>query len=165
MRKTISLFLFVPEKKAIVLSQRAAGQHHPYVLQATCHGAIEAGEDHADALERELREETGLPIVETGPLTFLGELAAGNNQPETWSYSLAPVTEAVAASLKPNAEVARFVVLYANDAATIVARSDADETEVDPAQQHVMFTDELKALQMAFAILNEHNWNPTGMLA
>lgn len=165
MRKTISLFLFIPEKKAIVLSQRAEGQHHPHVLQATCHGAIEKGEDHADAIERELREEAGLPIVEIGSLTFLGELAAGNNQPETCAYYLAPITEAVVKKLTPNSEVARFVALHANDAAAIIARSEADAIHIDPTEHHVMFEDELKALQMAFTILKEHHWNPTGMLA
>ena len=152
-KKTISLFLYNPESKQVVLSQRRDGQHFGGYLQATCHGAIEAGEDHADAMERELKEETGLDIIDIGPLEFLGELDGGARKKETCSYYLASITDERADTMHPTEEVSSFAVLDVDDVRAIVPHSRAKDA--DPKKRHVMFDDELEALTQALAIITE----------
>lgn len=157
-RKTVSLFLYIPEKRVIVLGVRAATQSHPHLLQATCHGAIEKGEDHADAIERELLEETTLGLPDIGPLTFLGELGAGHTVKEECSYYLASITEERAKKLRPTAEVGHFSFLTKDALRDIVVFSEADATHLDPSVRRVMFDDEFEALEEAFALLEERQW-------
>ncbi|MBI4281606.1 NUDIX domain-containing protein [Candidatus Uhrbacteria bacterium] len=161
-RKTVSLFLYIPEKRVIVLGVRATTQSHPHLLQATCHGAIEKGEDHGDAIERELREETTLALPDIGALTFLGELGAGHKVHEECSYYLASITEANAKKIRPTAEVGHFIFLNKEALRDIVPWREAEKKKLDGAVHRVMFNDELEALKEAFALLAEHKWNPVG---
>lgn len=161
-RKTVSLFLYIPEKHMIVLGVRAATQSHPHLLQATCHGMIEKGEDHADAIERELREETTLGLPDIGPLTFLGELGAGHKVKEECSYYLASITEKNAKKIRPTAEVGHFHLVNNDTIRDIVPWNEADAKHLDASVHHVMFDDEVEALLEAFAVLEEHTWQPVG---
>lgn len=161
-RKTVSLFLYIPEKREIVLGVRAATQTHPYLLQATAHGTIEKGEDHADALERELREETSLDLPDIGSLTFLGELGAGHKVKEECSYYLAPLPQDSVNKLRPTAEVGHFTFLTKESVSAIIPWSEAEKKHCDPAVHRIMFDDELEALAMAFDLLEEYKWNPVG---
>jgi len=161
-RRTISVFLYIPERKAIVLGVRSESQSHPFLLQATAHGSLQEGEDHADAIERELKEETTLDLVDIGSLTFLGELDAGHRVPELCSYYLSPLTEAGMKKLRPTEEVSRFTFLTKEGATDVVRWEDAETHDLDMTTHRVMFEDELQALLMAFALLEEHRWNPLG---
>ena len=161
-RKTVSLFLYIPEKHVIVLGVRATTQSHPHLLQATCHGAIEKGEDHADALERELREETTLELPDIGPLTFLGELGAGHKIKEDCSYYCASITEEHAKKLRPTAEVGHFRFVMKDALHEVVPFSEAEKKKLDASVHSIMFDDEFEALEEAFALLEEHKWNPMG---
>ena len=163
MRKTVSLFLYIPEKRMIVLGVRAATQHHPHLLQATCHGTIEKGEDQADAIERELREETTLGLPDIGLLTFLGELGAGHTVKEECSYYVASITEKNAKKIRPTAEVGHFHMVNKETVRDIVPWSEADAKHLDASVHHVMFDDEREALEEAFALLEESKWNLVGL--
>ena len=161
-RKTVSLFLYIPSKHAIVLGVRASTQTHPHLLQATCHGTIEKDEDHADAIERELREETTLGLPDIGPLTFLGELGAGHKVREECSYYLAGITDTHAKKIRPTAEVGHFVFLTNDALRDIISFTETEQKKLDTSVHRVMFDDELEALKEAFALLEEHKWNPVG---
>ena len=161
-KKTVSLFLYIPEQHAIVLGVRASTQSHPHLLQATCHGAIEKGEDHADAIERELLEETTLGLPDIGPLTFLGELGAGHKVKEECSYYLAEITDAHAKKIRPTAEVGHFVFLTKDTLRDIIPFTEAEKKHCDTSVHRVMFDDELEALEEAFALLDEHRWQRVG---
>lgn len=158
-RNTVSLFLYIPEKRVIVLGVRASTQTHPHLLQATTHGTIEKGEDHADAIERELAEETTLGLPDIGPLTFLGELGAGHKVHEECSYYLASVTEKNAEKIRPTAEVGHFVFVNKEALRDMVPWREAEKKKLDGAVHRVMFDDELEALKVAFALLEERKWN------
>jgi len=158
-RNSISLFLYIPEKHVIVLGVRASQESYPHLLQATCHGTIEDGEDHADAIERELKEETTLNLPDIGPLTFLGELAAGQKQHEKCSYYLASITEKNAKKIQPTAEVGRFIFIAQEEAGMMTPWSVAETKHIDSSHSNVIFDDELEALTMAFELLDEHEWN------
>lgn len=162
MRKTVSLFLYIPEQRVIVLGVRADTQTHPHLLQATCHGTIEKGEDHGDAIERELLEETTLGLPDIGPLTFLGELGAGHKVHEECSYYLASITEENAKKIRPTTEVGHFIFVNKEALRDIAPWSEAETKKLDGAVHRVMFDDELEALDEAFALLTEHKWNPVG---
>lgn len=161
-RKTVSLFLFIPEQHVVVLGVRATTQSHPGLLQATCHGAMQANETHLDAVERELREETGLELPDIGPVVFLGELTAGHKVKEDCGYYLASITEDHAHKLRPTAEVGRFHRITKESLHDIIRWSEAEINHVDTTVHHVMFDDEREALEEVFAVLEEHHWNPTG---
>ncbi|MDO8581249.1 MAG: NUDIX domain-containing protein [bacterium] len=161
-RKTVSLFLYIPEKHVIVLGVRAPTQSHPHLLQATCHGAIEKDEDHGDAIERELLEETTLGLPDIGALTFLGELGAGHKVHEECSYYLASITEANAKKIRPTAEVGHFRFITKDALREVVVFSEAEKKKLDVSVHSIMFDDELEALREAFALLEEHKWNPVG---
>ena len=162
MRKTVSLFLYIPEKRVVVLGVRAETQSHPHLLQATSHGAIEKDEDHADALERELREETTLELPDIGPLTFLGELGAGHKVKEDCNYYIASMTEENAKKLRPTVEVGHFRFVEKSVLREIVVFSEAEKKKLDASVHSIMFDDEFEALEEAFALLEEHKWNPMG---
>lgn len=158
-RKTISLFLYIPERKVIVVGVRADGQSHAGMLQATAHGTIEEGEDHLQAIERELKEETKLDIVDIGPIQFLGELDGGHKVREDCSYYVAAITEANASKLQPTPEVASFTFLNKDGVDDVISFNDVQKRELDPKVHRVMFQDELDALRELHGLLEEHRWN------
>lgn len=164
-RKTISLFLYIPERKVIVLGVRAHGQSHAGMLQATAHGTIEGGEDHLAAIERELKEETRLDIVDIGPVQFLGELEGGNKVKEECSFYVAAITEANAAKLQPTPEVASFTYVNKDGVDDVVSLDDARKRGLDLTVHRVMFQDELDALRELHGLLEEHRWNPIAVNA
>ena len=164
-RKTISLFLYIPERKVIVLGVRAAGQSHASMLQATAHGTIEEGEDHLQAIERELKEETTLDIVDIGPIQFMGELDGGHKVREECSFYVAALTEAGAAKLRPTAEVAHFTFLNKDGVDDVVPFDEARRRDLDPSVHRVMFQDELDVLRELYGLLEEHRWNPVAVNA
>ena len=164
-RKTISLFLYIPERKVIVLGVRADGQSHAGMLQATAHGTIEEGEDHLQAIERELKEETKLDIVDIGPIQFLGELDGGHKVHEDCSYYVAAISEANAEKLLSTDEVSHFTHINKDGIDDVISFDEAEAKGLDPKVHRVMFQDELDALRELHGLLEEHRWNPIAVNA
>lgn len=164
-RKTISLFLYIPERKVIVLGVRADGQSHAGMLQATAHGTIEVGEDHLQAIERELKEETKLDIVDIGPVQFLGELEGGHKRKEDCSFYVAAITAANAEKLRPTSEVSHFTHINKENVDDVIPFDEAERKGMDPKVHRVMFRDELETVRELYGLLVEHRWNPIAVNA
>jgi len=149
-RKTVSLFLYLPETKEMILSRRSESRTRPGLLQATAHGELETAEDDQTALARELKEETTLDIKTVRNLKFIKTVEAGQRQPEKCRYYLAEIDQSVFAGLKPTEEVKEFVKVTAKDLENIAPFSSAEMKGIDLFNNNVMYDDELGALKEIF---------------
>ncbi|MBI4262300.1 NUDIX domain-containing protein [Candidatus Uhrbacteria bacterium] len=110
-RKTISLFLYLPKTHEVVLSRRRENQSYPGLLQPTAHGDIEEGEDEVAAVARELKEETGLGVervLELRRISSRSSLTVTSKSPFYTFYWIGGIDGRSANLLKPTPEVSEF---------------------------------------------------------
>ena len=150
MKNTVSLFLYIPARQEIILSQRAAEESKPRMLQATVHGAMEAEEEPGKAVVRELYEETGLEKGQISDLEFLETRITSGKKPEKVNYFKGVVEEKVFDKLQPGTEVEGFIKVKWSDINNILSLEDAELKGISTEDAWIMFQDERQALEDIF---------------
>ena len=151
MRKTVTLFLYLPKAKKIVLSRRGKLERRAGLLQATVHGQIEPGEIAQLALKREFEEEVKGDFHQLTNLRDLGEAEVGVTVKEQTSFHAAVLSDDLLDTLKPTQEVEEFILVAESDINKITPYSKvADKEGYDLQANWVMYDDELKVLKKIF---------------
>lgn len=149
-KKTVSLFLYLPDTEEVILSRRAKTLKRPGLLQATVHGMVEEGEDDIKAISRELKEETNLDFGQINNLRFIKTVEVGQTIPEVCDYYSANINPSAFSELKKTAEVEDYVRVDKDGLKEIVRLSLTETTKVDFYKTKVMYDDELGVLQEIF---------------
>lgn len=153
-RRTISLFLYLPKTGEVVLARRRENQSYPGLLQPTAHGDIEEGEDERLAVARELREETGLEITRVEELRRVSSrssLTITSKTPLYTFYWIGAIDGRAANMLKPTPEVSEFHRVTIEHVAQIRKYSqyrDAGRSFV--FREPAMFDDDREVLAVVF---------------
>lgn len=151
-RKTVTLFVYVPEAKQVILSRRGKLERHPGLLQATVHGQIEPGEVPYLAVKREYKEEAKGEFDKLQQIIELGSAIVGSNVKEQTYYLAASLGNQESGKLQTTQEVAEFVRVSEADIKSIMPNSKVKDQEgYDYAANKVMFDDELDVLKKVFA--------------
>lgn len=151
-RKTVTLFVYVPDVKQVILSRRGKLERHPGLLQATVHGQIEAGEVPYMALKREYKEEAKGEFDKLQQIIELGSAVVGNNVKEQTFYHAASLGSQESGKLQTTQEVSEFLRVSEADLKKIIPNSKvADKEGYDFQANMVMFDDELEVLKRVFA--------------
>lgn len=151
-RKTVTLFIYLPESKKVILARRGKLERHADVLQATVHGQIEPGEIPQLAMKREMKEEVKGSFDKLSQIREYGEAEVGNTVKEKTYYFAAMLPEVYLETLKPTQEVAELVLAEETDVKKMIPYSKARGTEgYDYAANMVMFDDEIEVLKKVFA--------------
>ncbi len=151
-RKTVTLFVYVPDVKQVILSRRGKLERHPGLLQATVHGQIEAGEVPYMALKREYKEEAKGEFDKLQQIIELGSAVVGTNVKEQTFYHAASLGSQESGKLQTTQEVSEFLRVSEADVKKIIPNSKVGEKEgYDYQANMVMFDDELDVLKRVFA--------------
>ncbi|MBI4276446.1 NUDIX domain-containing protein [Candidatus Uhrbacteria bacterium] len=154
-RRTISLFLYLPKTNEVVLSRRRENQSYPGLFQSTAHGNIEEGEDEPTALARELKEETSLVIDRVEDLRRISTrsmLTVTSKQPVVTFFWVGAIDGRAWNSLKPTAEVSEFYRLTPDQYSVIRKYSQyKDASRSFFFREPTMFDDEREVLGSVFA--------------
>lgn len=151
-RKTVTLFVYVPEAKQVILSRRGKLERHPGLLQATVHGQIEAGELPYMAMKREYKEEAKGEFDKLQQIIELGSAVVGGTNKEQTFYHAASLGSMESGNLQTTQEVAEFKRVSESDLKNIVPYSKVRGQEgYDYEANMVMFDDELEVLKKVFA--------------
>ena len=157
-RKTISLFLYLPKTNEVVLSRRREDQSYPGLLQPTAHGDIEEGGTEEAAVARELKEETGLDIDRVEGLRRISSrssLTITSKTPVYTFYWIGAIDGRSANMLKTTPEVSEFHRITQEQYGQIRKFShyrDAGKSFV--FQEPTMFDDDREVLEKIFEIGN-----------
>lgn len=150
-RKTVTLFLYLPKAKKIVLSRRGKLEKHAGLLQATVHGQIEPGEISQLALKREFEEEAKGDFHMLTMIKDLGSAVVGDTVAEETFYHAATFPDDQFETLKPTQEVEEFILVSESDVKDIQKYSKVKGTEgFDYHANKVMFDDEIDVLKKVF---------------
>ncbi len=156
-RRTISLFLYLPKTNEVVLSRRRENQSYPGLLQPTAHGDIEEGEEEVAVVARELKEETGLDIERVEGLRRISSrssLTITKKTPVYTFYWIGAIDGRSANMLKPTPEVSEFHRITSEQCMQIRKFSqykDADRSFF--FHEPSMFDDDREVLGAAFEII------------
>lgn len=151
-RKTVTLFVYVPEAKAVILSRRGKLERHPGLLQATVHGQIEPGEVPYLAMKREYKEEAKGEFDKLQQIIELGSAVVGTNVKEQTFYMAASLGGEESGKLQTTQEVSEFKRVVESDVKKIIPYSKVrDQQGYDYDANMVMFDDELEVLKKVFA--------------
>ena len=150
-KQTVSLFLYLPLTKEVILARRAESESHSAMLQATIHGELEERETPQHALTRELYEESNLTLSDVKNLTALGEREVGDHTTEHCVYFMAAITKKKAAKIEPKDEISEFVFIKRQQLDQIITKDYAAENNINPGDAYVMFEDEREMLHEVFA--------------
>lgn len=151
-RKTVTLFVYVPEAKQVILSRRGKLERHPGLLQATVHGQIEPGELPYLAMKREYKEEAKGEFDKLQQIVELGSAVVGNTVKEQTFYHAASLGNQESGKLQTTQEVSEFKRVSEADLKKIIPYSKVRGTEgYDYDANMVMFDDELEVLKKVFA--------------
>lgn len=150
-RKTVTLFVYLPNRKQVVLSRRGKLEKHAGLLQATVHGQIEPGEIDTIAMKREFEEETKGDFHQLTNKRSLGDGVVGNTTAEHTFYHAATMDDDHLSDLHVTQEVQEFVLVSEGDVAKIIPYSKVKVQEgYDFNANMVMFDDEVKVLTKVF---------------
>lgn len=150
-RKTVTLFLYIPETKEVVLARRGKLEKHPGLLQASVHGQIEPGEISQIAMKREFEEELKGDFHRLTNIIDLGEGDVGNTNPEHTYYHAATMPKEMIADLQPTQEVSEIVLVKEDQIPSIRKYSTVHGQDgVDLSAEMTMFDDELEVLKKIF---------------
>lgn len=151
-RKTITLFVYVPEAKQVILSRRGKLERHPGLVQATVHGQIEPGEVPYLAVKREYKEEAKGEFDKLQQIIELGSAVVGTTVKEQTFYMAASLGTEESGKLQTTQEVAEFLRVGEGDVKSIIPYSKVKDQEgYDFAANKVMFDDELDVLKKVFS--------------
>lgn len=150
-RKTVTLFVYVPEAKAVILSRRGKLERHAGLMQATVHGQMEPGEVPYLAVKREYKEEAKGEFDKLQQIIELGSAVVGNTVKEETFYMAASLGGEESGKLQPTQEVEEFIRVSEADVKKIVPYSKVRGQEgYDYHANIVMFDDELDVLKKVF---------------
>ena len=150
-RKTITLFVYLPKEKAILLSRRGKLEKHAGLLQATVHGQIEPGEISQIAMKREFEEEVKGNFHQLTNIRDFGDAIVGENKQEQTFYHAAVMPDDLAKALQPTQEVSEIIHVKQSEVSGIKPYSKVKgEADFDYAENMVMFDDELEVLKKIF---------------
>jgi len=150
-RKTVTLFIYLPDEKQVILSRRGKLEKHAGLLQATVHGQIEPGEISQIAMKREFEEEIKGNYNLLTNIQDYGEAVVGDTTAEHTFYHAASLEAAHVQELQPTQEVEELVMVGENDLAKIVPYSKIKGQEgYDFKANMVMFDDEIEVLKKIF---------------
>lgn len=150
-RKTVTLFLYLPEAKKVILSRRGKLEKHAGLLQATVHGQIEPGEISQIAMKREFEEELKGDFHQLTNLADLGEADVGDSYPEHTYYHAAMMPDEFLSTLQTTQEVSELVQVSEDQVKDIQPYSKVKGTEgFDYMATMVMFDDEIEVLKKVF---------------
>lgn len=150
-RKTITLFIYVPDTKEVILSRRGKLERHAGVLQATVHGQIEPGEISQIAMKREFAEEVKGDFSKLSNIVDFGEATVGQMTKEHTYYHGATLPTPFVEELQPTQEVAELIFVSEADVKQMTPYSKVREQEgFDFAASMVMFDDEIEVLKKIF---------------
>ena len=151
-RKTVTLFVYIPDVKQVILSRRGKLERHPGLLQATVHGQIEPGEMPYLAVKREYKEEAKGEFDKLQQIIELGSAVVGTSVQEQTFYMAASLGGEESGKLQTTQEVAEFVRAGEADLKQITPYSKVRGQEgFDYQANMVMFNDELEVLKKVFA--------------
>lgn len=151
-RKTVTLFIYVPDAKAVILSRRGKLERHPGLWQASVHGQIEPGELPYMAMKREYKEEAKGEFDKLQQIIELGSAEVGVKNKELTFYHAASLGKEASGHLQPTQEVAEFRRVTEADLPSIIPYSKVKGQEgYDYMNNLVMFDDELDVLKKVFA--------------
>ena len=150
-RKTVTLYLYLPQAKKVILSRRGKLEKRAGLLQATVHGQIEPGEIAQIAMKREFEEEVKGDYHQLTNIRDLGEANVGDTVKEHTSYHAAMLPDELLSTLQPTQEVSEFVQVSEDDLSKITPLSKVrDQEDYDLAANWVMYDDELETLKKVF---------------
>ncbi len=150
-RKTITLFLYLPEAKKVVLSRRGRLEKKPGLLQASVHGQIEPGEISQLAMKREFQEELKGDYHRLTNIIDLGEAQVGDTTREHTFYHAAIMPDVLLETLRPTQEVSEFILVGEDEVKSIKPYSKVkQEKGMDYSGEMVMFDDEIDVLKKVF---------------
>jgi hypothetical protein len=150
-RKTVTLFLYLPKAKKVILSRRGKLEKKAGLLQATVHGQIEPGEISQLAMKRELEEEVKGDFHRLTNIIDLGDAVVGETTTEHTFYHAAMMPDDLFSTLQPTQEVAEFVLVSEEEVKNITPYSKTSKQEdFDYSANLVMFDDELDVLKKVF---------------
>ena len=150
-RKTVTLFIYIPEKKQVILSRRGKLEKHPGLLQASVHGQIEPGEISQLAMKREFQEELKGDFHMLTNIKDFGDAKVGDKYAEHTFYHAASMEASLIQNLKPTQEVEEFILVSESDVKNIKPYKSVKGTEgYDYHKNLVMFEDEIKILKKIF---------------
>jgi hypothetical protein len=150
-RKTVTLFLYLPEEKKVVLSRRGKLEKKPGLIQATVHGQIEPGEISHIAMKREFAEELKGDFHRLTGIIDLGENTVGDTTIEHTYYHAAVMPKEMLGTLQTTQEVQEILTISESEIGTITPYSKVDDKlDSDFSDQMVMFDDELEVLKKVF---------------
>jgi hypothetical protein len=150
-RKTVTLFVYLPSSKKVILSRRGKLERHAGLLQATVHGQIEPGELPILAMKREFKEEAKGDYDKLQQVMELGSATVGNTVQEQTFYHAAAMIHEDEQELQPTQEVSEFVRVGESDVKKITPYSKVKGQEgYDYQANMVMFDDELEVLKKVF---------------
>ncbi len=151
-RKTVTLFVYLPETKEVILSRRGNLERHPGLMQATVHGQIEPGELPYLAMKREYKEEAKGEFDKLQQIIELGSAVVGNTVQEETFYHAASLGGEESGKLQTTQEVSEFKRVNESDLKKITPYSKVKGQEGYDFQANlVMFDDELDVLKKVFA--------------
>ncbi|MBI4122338.1 MAG: NUDIX hydrolase [Parcubacteria group bacterium] len=151
-RKTVTLFVYLPEKKQVILSRRGKLERHAGLLQATVHGQIEPGEVPILAMKREFKEEAKGDYDKLQQIIELGSAVVGTKVKEQTFYHAAVMIHEEEQKLQTTQEVAEFIHVSESDVKKITPYSKVmGQDGYDFQANFTMFDDELEILKKVFA--------------
>lgn len=151
-RKTVTLFIYIPDEKKVVLARRGKLEKKAGLLQASVHGQIEPGEISHLAMKREFEEELKGDFHSLTNIIDLGDATVGETTVEHTFYHAAMMSKELVDTLQPTQEVSEIILISQDEVASITPYSQVEDVEgSDFSDQMVMFDDELEVLKKVFS--------------
>lgn len=149
-RKTVTLFIYIPDKNQVILSRRGKLEKKAGLLQASVHGQIEPGEISQLAMKREFAEELKGDFHQLTNIRDYGDAKVGTANPEHTYYHAASMDSSLIETLQPTQEVSEFILVSEEDLPKIKKYSDIGKKQDYTEDGMVMFDDELDVLKKIF---------------
>lgn len=150
-RKTVTLFLYLPKAKKVLLARRGKLEKHAGLLQASVHGQIEPGEISQIAMKREFEEELKGDFHQLTNAIDLGDEKVGQTNPEHTYYHAAIMPDDLLDTLQTTQEVSEILLISENEVGDITPYSKVrDDDSYDFIANKVMFDDEIAVLKKVF---------------